>query len=543
MEAVVGDYLAARPHPELNWRGWTLLAGVLLVEFAVYFPILQNDFALADDYGALFHAKTHGTSARGIFYPLNGHIIPVFRLLFALEFRLFGMNPVGYYAINLVLHLTATALTAIFISEIARSWYVGVAAALLFGVSAAHPQPVLCILASNSSLAGVAFLGSAYCFKRHLDTQKTILLVAALAFHASAFLSLSYGAETPVMFFLLCLALDRERPMKARLLRALRYLLIFGLNAGFLLGFRAWMLSRYPEAGEVHVADLRTLILGLHPRLLGFLAGGIYEGLLKSYTGAFFLGSGSSFVPAPEKAGAAEADWIPVFQACLVFVVLVGLVLITDWRSPRSRARAPLALCMFAWCIILYSLPIITRGISGFEFPGGGVFKLDYKSLAIGSDRYRYVPGIPAAGAFVLAFAEPRPIRNWISPRWQRIALICLFGIILIPNIVQVRKKASFLHTVSIAFREARTTLATEVTAQLKKSPDGFAILNVPFARSSFIGWPLRPNLLLGLDLPADIEKLIAYIDLKALDSPGAPARVFGVRPRGNIYVLDRRSR
>lgn len=515
-----------------------MLAGILLVVAAIDYPAMRNDLILPDDYVFLSHAHEKGFSFDGLFYPFNGHVIPIFRSLIATEFKVFGTEPAGYYAVGILLHVMTTALLGVFVARLARNWNLGLAAALLFGASAAHWQPVIFILASNSCLAGMWYVAAAICFLRHVETSRVPVLVAALVFHACAFLSLSYGIEAPVFFFLLCLILKRELSFGDRLRRGLGHLAIFGLNTVLLLWLRSSMIARYPASATGHVSDLGTLIRGLNLELIPTFAGGIYEGFMKSYSGAYLLNPYARFDRPPGEVvetGMAAGDWL---QAGFVALFFGALLILRDWTSPTARDRNPLIGCLLAWGGALYALPLLTRGIAGYEFPGGPVFKLGYHGFVFEGDRYRYLPGIPISAAFVLAFSTLRPLPFGIRGRKAVWVGGVLASIILVANAADLRRKMSVFHERSMAFGKVRTVLLSEVAKQLEGTPGTFQIQNAPFAANSPVGRLIVPSLLLPVYLPAELSKRIVYVAPFKKKIAEAPGQVFGAREDGTLFPL-----
>jgi len=154
---------------------WALPIAVAVIGMLAFLPGLHGEFLDWDDrenflhnphYRGLGPAELHWmvTSAR------MGHWIPLTWLTFALDWQLWGMNPVGYHLTTLLLHGLAAALFYLVARRLLAAahprWPVGaltlgaVLAALLFAVHPLRAESVAWITERRDVLAGVFFLAA-----------------------------------------------------------------------------------------------------------------------------------------------------------------------------------------------------------------------------------------------------------------------------------------------------------------------------------------------------------------------------------------------
>jgi hypothetical protein len=167
--------------PPRSLRFPTLLAlGVAALAVAVFLPALGNGFVDWDDELNL----TANPQYRGLGWTqlrwmltsasaLGGHWIPLTWLTFALDFTLWGMNPLGYHLTNILLHAATAALFALAALRLLRLGMPGAAephlrlgaaaAGLLFAL---HPLRVESVAWATERRLSDAGAGSAHRWRR-----------------------------------------------------------------------------------------------------------------------------------------------------------------------------------------------------------------------------------------------------------------------------------------------------------------------------------------------------------------------------------------
>ena len=179
---------------------WLVLAGILLLTFAVYARTLDGWF-LADDFWQLQAARDT---------PLGQYIVealdfrdrdpvrqfPFYRPLFVITFKvcyeLFGLNATAYHAVNVALHLSSVALAWFIMRRLISLPIASAAATVAFALHPAYAETVTWIARVNMLTATFAYLVSFLFFLKYMDggrhkrtwhAASAIAFVAAVLYH------------------------------------------------------------------------------------------------------------------------------------------------------------------------------------------------------------------------------------------------------------------------------------------------------------------------------------------------------------------------
>lgn len=85
---------------------------------------------------------------------------PLNRISYMVDYFLFGLNPVGYHAVNLFFHIVCVCLVYAFCTFLFADPYISFVTALLFAVHPVNAEPVNAVFARNNILAGMFAIGS-----------------------------------------------------------------------------------------------------------------------------------------------------------------------------------------------------------------------------------------------------------------------------------------------------------------------------------------------------------------------------------------------
>lgn len=281
----------------------------------------------------------------------NPYYRPVTTLSFMIDRRLFGLDPAGYHATNLLLHLAVCALVFLAALKHTGRRFAAGAAALLFAVHPAVVEPVAFISARADLLCAAFMLVAWLLYLRGRETDSTrVLGVAALAFGLALFAKIVALALLPVLIMREILFVRREG-------RRFRLLVPFAAVAALFLLARLLVLEKTTwEFGVPFMMRLATAGV----LLLEYLKNTLLPFNLKIY---------------------------------------YDVRLHTTWADPTVfGAWAALAGCAVAWLLLLRRRPVIALGIAWFFvalLPVSGV--VDLLSPALMADRYLYIPLVGAA--------------------------------------------------------------------------------------------------------------------------------------------------
>ena len=163
----------------------------------------------------------------------EGHYWPVVYTTFWLEHKLWGLDPLGYHVVNVLLHMANVLLLWWLLRclRVPGAW----AAAAVFAVHPIHVESVAWVIGRKDLLSGLLYLASALCLIHSMDgfgnsrldsrnspvpnsdpvsrqswwrwpldgVRRPGLYLAALAFFAAAMLSKSVAVTLPVAFAIL----------------------------------------------------------------------------------------------------------------------------------------------------------------------------------------------------------------------------------------------------------------------------------------------------------------------------------------------------
>jgi len=206
-----------RNKPFANTLPFVLLGALVLINYAgtlkagfVYddhMQILENVSLRSLHNIPRFFTDPAHTSGGKIF---ESFYRPIRACFLAAEFQLWGHNPLGYHAVNIILHAINSFLVLIFLKYIVRSGAPAFAAALVFACHPAITENVCWITCQGDLLCMFFYLVSAVCYfssRENDGLKKRLLYSAAVAALPLAMLSKEMG----VTFLAMIVAIDLWR--------------------------------------------------------------------------------------------------------------------------------------------------------------------------------------------------------------------------------------------------------------------------------------------------------------------------------------------
>jgi Flp pilus assembly protein TadD len=217
-----------------------LAAFVSLITLVVYLPALRNDFTWDDDVYVINNLHIRSLNwvffkwAFSGFYASNWH--PLTWASHALDYAVWGLNPLGHHLTNNILHAMNTFLVVLLCIKLLEMWKersmseeaspfpdgqrILIAAGvtgLLFGLHPLHVESVAWVAERKDLLCGLFFLLSISAYANHiralvnepLERRKAASLffnryyLASLAFFVLALLSKPMAVSLPVVLLLL----------------------------------------------------------------------------------------------------------------------------------------------------------------------------------------------------------------------------------------------------------------------------------------------------------------------------------------------------
>lgn len=208
---------------------------VLACTAAAFLPCLGNDFVTWDD-DVLVTANAHvQTLSRDnlraiLFEPLTNAYHPLPFLVWALEYRLWGVTPFGYHLVNLLLHLGTAALVFRWVLCLEGSLLAATVAALCFAVHPMRVESVAWVSDLKDLLAGFFFMASLLAYESWLRVRRWKWYLAAFGFFFLAAVSKSTAITLPAVLVLVDY-LRRRRPDRKAITEKVPFFALAGLIA------------------------------------------------------------------------------------------------------------------------------------------------------------------------------------------------------------------------------------------------------------------------------------------------------------------------
>ena len=182
-------------------QGMPAVLAIALLVAVTYFPALQGGFVWDD---VIFSEEPVIHSPDGLrsiwFAPADieneGHYWPLVYTSFWLEHRLWGLNPVGYHAVNILLHLVNCLLLWRLLDRLAIPGAVLIAA--LFAVHPMHVESVAWIIERKDVLSALFYLTAVLTWIRFNESPGPARYALALALFAAGLLAKSVVVTLPV---------------------------------------------------------------------------------------------------------------------------------------------------------------------------------------------------------------------------------------------------------------------------------------------------------------------------------------------------------
>ncbi|MDD5042026.1 MAG: hypothetical protein PHX87_06525 [Candidatus Peribacteraceae bacterium] len=405
------------------------LVFAILVAFA---PSLSHPF-MSDDYHVLAALAGPSWNAR-LFFTGNGlYLIPVTKLLWVVQFVLFGTDARGYHFVSLLLHLTNSALVVLFFTRLFQSRWSGLLTGAFFALSASHWRTAMWMSAQMKMLAAFFLLIGLLAFLAYLRTGKPKFLIALLIAQAGMPFASALGIELPLVLASLYLFFryTGEKRLRASV-----------QQVWWLIGSLFVLCAVYLCLQRILYAHSNVYLLsgnGARAGLVNLLhAGqwmtlGLFEGFGHSMTG-YFIGANPAIFSLRGAAVPATMRLVPL-----------GLLLIL-LLLPRRAGWWKRAALFAAWAVLLYAPPIFPDIAQGYT-----------TDWFVTRARYFYVPAIPVAVLLTVLLTSVRPHRKRPALRRGLTVVSMLFGImVLLGNMAHISSLESNAAAFTKGFAVAR---------------------------------------------------------------------------------------
>ncbi len=366
---------------------------IVVITFISFFPSLKNGFMQTWDDEKYVTSnplirELNGTHVLQMFTKqVNGSYVPLPLLTFAIEYKLFGDNPLPFHATNLILHILCTLLAFKLLRLLKIDLTYAAFGALLFGVHPMRVESVAWISERKDVLYSLFYLGSIIAYIRYLaEPQKNrkFLIYSILLFLGSLFSKIE-AVTLPLSLLLVDYLL--QRPFRLKLItEKIPYFLLsllFGILGVFII-YRVGLQGNEFLKSNQDMSLAERVLYGLYS--------------FSGYILKFFIPISQSIMyPYPVMTG-----WIRTWVLFLNPALIMAIVVFTAWSARKTRAVA------FGMLFFLVNIFFLLQ-----FFAVGNTFF---------ADRYTYIPYFGLI-FILLWFAEKIVRKNAIRKMWVNIVL------------------------------------------------------------------------------------------------------------------------
>ncbi len=195
-----------------------LIASLVLLVAASYLPAFQAGYVW-DDKAVYENPALHDLDglkriwlAPSTLVPYEVHYWPVVHTTFWIEHQLWGTEPFGYHAVNILLH-AANCLLLFYVLrrlKIKGAWV----AAALFAVHPVHVASTAWIVERKDLLSFIFYIGAFYKFHRFTQNQKRIDYFISFLLFVPALLSKSVSVAFPAALLIWLWLLNKKLTLK-----------------------------------------------------------------------------------------------------------------------------------------------------------------------------------------------------------------------------------------------------------------------------------------------------------------------------------------
>ncbi len=226
--------------PEKSRFAWIPLAAALLA-LVVFSNSLFNGFVWDDNELIVDNPAVHSFSDAARFFSghfwsqsgqpsARGYYRPLVMLSYAVDYKLWGPNPLGFHLTNMLWHALASALVCMLVMRVVRSKAAALAAGVLFAVHPVHVESVTFISGRTDVIATAFVLMSAYLFFDERSGRAiTFRLAVSVVLFALGLLAKEVAAVLPALLLLGDAADVTRRGKRAPVLTHAMYWAVLGL--------------------------------------------------------------------------------------------------------------------------------------------------------------------------------------------------------------------------------------------------------------------------------------------------------------------------
>ena len=187
---------------KLQPRQFWLWGAITLLTFVVYIPAMQGGFVWDDDLHLITNVVFEENGLYRAWFTSDPFVYyPMVWTSYWIEYQFWGVNPVGYHVVNVLLHAASSVLIWRIMLRlgIPAPWLV----ALIFALHPVNVESVAWITQRKNTLCMLFYLVALCCYLRHEDEGRWGLYLLAVFFFLLSMLSKGASVVLPAVLLLL----------------------------------------------------------------------------------------------------------------------------------------------------------------------------------------------------------------------------------------------------------------------------------------------------------------------------------------------------
>jgi Tfp pilus assembly protein PilF len=186
-------------HESPSSKPWLLCLLIVIVCWLVYANGLHNEFVFDDQFTVTQNEAVRTFDFAGIF---RKWYRPMRDLSLALDYWMWGLNPLGFRLTNVLIHSLNSCLVFLLALKVARDVRAALLAALIFAVHPVQTDAVTYISGRRDVLFTLFYLASLYSFIRFREERQWRWALGSLMGFALSLLTKEMAATLPAILFL-----------------------------------------------------------------------------------------------------------------------------------------------------------------------------------------------------------------------------------------------------------------------------------------------------------------------------------------------------
>jgi tetratricopeptide (TPR) repeat protein len=180
------------------------LFAIAIIAFIIYSPALNNGFVWDDDDYLKNNVFIKTINLKDIFSNfVMGNYHPLTILVYAIEFKAFGLSEAGYHFVNILIHILNSILVFYLVNLLCGKQGVAFVASLLFAIHPLHVESVAWASELKDLLYSLFFIVTIIYYLKYKNDNKKKYYIYALLFFLLSLLSKAMAASLPVALILI----------------------------------------------------------------------------------------------------------------------------------------------------------------------------------------------------------------------------------------------------------------------------------------------------------------------------------------------------